>query len=167
MDKLLSYVMIFCFLLSSTAFAMGQAPNGTVKDSSVGGGAPDVVLSKTDGSSSDIIGSNKGKKIVLIFWATWCPHCYEELGSINQNIASVEAKGIKIVLVDVGESVGQVQSYFRHRQMNLVSFVDENSFLMDAYHLIGVPTLVFIDENGHIRNVTHTFPSDYENYFHP
>ena len=37
--------------------------------------------------------------------------------------------------------------------------------LQEPYHLVGVPTLVFIDEKGIIRNVTHEFPSDYENYF--
>ena len=72
---------------------------------------------------------------------------------------------IKIILVDVGETKEDVQEYFYRRQMKLVSFVDVDSVLQGAYRLIGVPTLIFIDEKGIIRKVTHEFPSDYTNYF--
>ncbi len=131
----------------------------------IGQTAPDVVLGNTDGSSSAVIGSRQGKKAILIFWATWCPHCYEELGDLNGNLVSIERKGIKIILVDIGETKEDVKDYFKRRQMKLVSFVDQDSFLQGAYHLIGVPTLVFIDEKGIIRNVTHEFPSNYQDFF--
>ena len=109
-------------------------------------------------------GARQGKKAILVFWATWCPHCYEELGTINDNFASIEQKGIKIILVDVGETKEDVKEYFYQRQMKLISFLDEDSVLQGPYHLIGVPTLIFIDEKGIIRSVTHEFPSDYEEY---
>jgi len=131
----------------------------------IGKAAPDVVLAKTDGTTASVIGSRQGKKAILIFWATWCPHCYGELGSLNENISSIEQKGAKIILVDVGEAQGEVKAYLNRRQMKMISFVDEDSYLQETYHLIGVPTLVFIDEKGIIRNVTHEFPSDYEQYF--
>ena len=144
---------------------MGHVPAQTTNNPLIGNAAIDAVLIKTDGTSSSIMGLRQGKKAILIFWETWCPHCYEELGVINDNFASIEQKGIKIVLIDVGESKEAVKEYFYHRQMKLTSFVDENSSLQESYHLIGVPTLIFIDEKGIIRNVTHAFPSDYENYF--
>ena len=122
-------------------------------------------MTKTDGTSASVIGSSQGKKAILVFWATWCPHCYEELGAINDNFVSMEQKGIKIILVDVGETQDDVNNYFKQRQMKLVSFVDEDSFLQETYHLIGIPTMIFIDEKGIIRSVTHEIPSDYENYF--
>jgi peroxiredoxin len=131
----------------------------------IGEAAPDVVLGKTDGTSGSVLGSRHGEKAILVFWATWCPHCYEDIGNINDQFASVEQKGIKIILVDVGETKEVVKNYFSQRQMKLVSFVDEDSYLQGAYHLIGVPTLIFIDEKGIVRNTTHEFPSDYENYF--
>lgn len=127
--------------------------------------APDAVLPKTDGTTASILASGQGKKTILVFWATWCPHCYEELGFINNNIASIEQEGIKIVLVDEGEAKENIQEYFYRRQMKLTSFIDGDSILQEAYHLIGIPTLIFIDEKGIIRSVTHVFPSDYANHF--
>jgi len=141
------------------------SPTQTVKSPLTSKAAPDVVLTDTDGKTASVIGSRQGKKAILVFWATWCPHCYEELGFINDNFSSIEQKGYKIILVDVGETKDVVKDYFNQRQLKLTSFVDENSFLQELYHLNGIPTIIFIDENGNIRNMTHAFPSDYENYF--
>jgi peroxiredoxin len=158
-------LLVLFLFFSPSAWAMGHVSTQTSNDPLIGKAAPDVVLAKTDGTSANVIGTRQGKKAILIFWATWCPHCYEELGSLNDNFASIEQKGIKIILVDVGETREVVKNYFNQRQMRLTSFVDENSFLQETYHLIGIPTLIFIDEKGIIRNVTHAFPADYEGYF--
>lgn len=144
---------------------MGHVSAPTAKGPLIEKAAPDVVLTKSDGKSASVMGSRQGKKAILVFWATWCPHCYEELGTISESIAAAEKKGIKIILVDVGETTATVKGYLNRRQMKLVTFVDEDSFLQGAYHLMGIPTLIFIDEKGIIRNSTHTFPADYENYF--
>jgi len=144
---------------------MGHLSQQTSDSTLIGKPAPDAVLAKTDGTSASVIGSRQGKKAILVFWSTWCPNCYEELGTINDNLASIEHKGIKIILVDLGETQEEVNKYFNRRQMILNSFIDEDSVLQGPYRLFGIPTLIFIDEKGIIRNVTHQFPSDYENYF--
>ena len=64
----------------------------------IGKAAPDAVLVKSDGTSASVIGEQQGEKAILFFWATWCPHCYEEVGTINDNFASIEQKGIKNLL---------------------------------------------------------------------
>jgi peroxiredoxin len=153
-------ILAFCLLFSPLVWAMGHL---ATQDVSIGKKAPDAVLVKTDGTSAHVI--QQGKKEILVFWATWCPHCYEELGTINDNFTSIEQKGFNVVLVDVGEAKEDIKKYFNQRQLKLISYVDENSVLQGPYHLIGVPTLVFIDEKGIICNVTHAFPFDYENYF--
>ena len=144
---------------------MGPLSAQTDESPLIGVAAPDAVLVQTDGASASVIGSRQGGKAILVFWATWCPHCYENLGAINDSFASVEKKGIKIILVDLGETKEDVKNYFNRRQMKLTSFIDEDGVLQGPYDLIGVPTLIFIDEKGIVRSVTHEFPSDYENYF--
>ena len=144
---------------------MSQLPKHTIDSSLVGKAAPDVVLTTSEGNTTSVIGARQGQKAILVFWATWCPHCYEDLGSINENLASLEQKGIKIILVNAGETSVVVKNYFIKRQMKLISFVDEDSYMLGLYHLNGIPTLIFIDSKGIVRHVTHEFPSDFENYF--
>ena len=166
MDKCFRFTLTFVLLfLSPSAWAMGHVATISTNGPLIGKAAPDAVLKKTDGTSANILGDRHGKRAIVVFWATWCPHCYEELGAINANFASIEQKGIKVILVDEGEGKEEVQEYFYKRQMKLVSFVDSDNLLQETYHLIGVPTVVFIDDKGTIRKVTHQFPSDYEKYF--
>ena len=144
---------------------MDHAAVQQVHSSLIGQSAPDVVLEKTDGKLASVVGSRQGKKAILVFWATWCPHCYEDFTAINDHIASAEQNGIKIILVDIGETKEAVKNYLARRQMNLVSFVNEDSYLQGVYHIVGVPTLFFIDEKGIIRHVTHAFPPNYQDLF--
>jgi thiol-disulfide isomerase/thioredoxin len=156
---------ILCLFFFSSAWAMGHLSAQTIGSPLIGKAAPDAVLIKSDGISASVIGSRQGEKAILIFWATWCPNCYEELGALNDSFLSIKQKGIKIILVDIGETKEDVKKYFNRRQMKLISFVDGDSVLQEPYHLIGIPTLIFIDEKGIVRSMTHEFPSNYENYF--
>jgi len=144
---------------------MGRMPGYAVKSALTGKAAPDAVLSKSDGTTAAVIRSLHGKKAILVFWATWCPHCYEDLGLINSSLPSLKQKGIEVVLIDLAEARADVQKYFNQRQLKLTSFLDEDSALQESYELIGVPTLVFVDKKGTVRSVTHVFPPNYENYF--
>ncbi len=127
--------------------------------------APDFTLEKVSGKSSNLTDARAGKKAIIFFWATWCPHCHEELGKLNAALSSVESKGIKVLLVDVGESREEVSAYLEHAQIQLDSFLDEENALQDPYGLIGVPTVVFVDEQGLIKDTLYEFPADYENHF--
>jgi thiol-disulfide isomerase/thioredoxin len=157
---------LFLFLFScSSSWAWIHIFTKKIASDLIGKFAQDAYLDRTDGTKGSVIGSREGKKAILVFWSTWCPPCYTDIGVIDQNFASIEEKGIKIILVDAGEPKQDVIYYFKKRHMNLISYVDVNSDMQRPYRLTVLPTLFFIDENGIIRSVTHQFPSDYENYF--
>ncbi len=160
------FILLVLFLSCPVlVWAMGYASTDPSEDLLIGKSAPDFILPRSDGTSASLINAREGKKGILVFWATWCPHCYEELGKIDKASVSAQRKGIKIILVDLGESKEAVQEYFIRRQMNLTSFIDENGTLQEPYHLIGVPTMFFIDGQGIVRDVTNAFPSDFEDHF--
>jgi thiol-disulfide isomerase/thioredoxin len=159
-------IFLVLFLFSSgSSWALSHLFTLKTPSLLIGKAAPDAVLAKTDGTTASVMGSRQGKKAILIFWATWCGPCYEDLGTIYRNFASIERKDIKIILVDAGETKEDVRKYFKKRRMAMVSFIDGKSSLQGPYHLILLPTLIFIDDKGIIRSVTHAFPSNYENYF--
>jgi peroxiredoxin len=159
-------IFLFLFLFHPlSAWSMGHLNTEATQGPLIGREAPDAILINTKGISASIIDWRKGEKAILVFWATWCPHCYKELGFFNDNIAFFVKKDIEIIPVEMGETKEDVKEYFHQHQLKPTGFVDENSVLMGPYRLIGLPTLIFIDEKGIIRSVTHKFPSGYENYF--
>jgi len=164
--RYLRLLFFILFLFSPViTWGQGQAAVDFSQDALIGKPAADAVLPKTDGTSGSVLKARQGKKAILVFWATWCPHCYDEIGRINDVSPEVQKKAIKIILVDSGESKEAVKNYLDQRQIKLDCFIDEESLFQEPYRLVGVPTMFFIDEKGLIRNVTHQFPADYETYF--
>ncbi len=164
---LVRMILVGLFLLSSVSvFAMGRVGAPSInQDSPAGKLAPDFTLPRTDGTSSSIMSARNGKKAILIIWATWCPHCREELVRINNDLENIKAKGIEVILVSEGEGKDRVSEYLMQHHINLESFIDEETALQEPYNVVGVPTLVFIDAKGNILDVDHELPSDYETIF--
>lgn len=149
----------------SLALAMGNMPAGTSEISLVGKTAYDATFPTALGQQRSLSQAREGKKAVLFFWATWCPHCHQEIVRMNKNLDAITAKGVKIVLVSIGETKEDVAAYLKRNAVVLDSFLDEDNALQGPYDLVGVPTLVFVDEKGIIREVRHDFPDDYERFF--
>ncbi len=149
----------------SLVLAMGNIPTGSSETSLVGKAAYDATLPTALGGPKSLSQAREGKKAVLFFWATWCPHCHDEITRMDKNMEAITAKGIKIVLVSIGEAKADVAAYLKYNHVPLDSLLDEDNALQGPYDLIGVPTLVFVDEKGIIREVRHDFPDDYEKFF--
>lgn len=160
-------MLVLCLLLGSpvAAQAMGQVPMGQGDEEFIGKPAPDFTLPTVSGGQTSLSQARDGKKAVLMFWATWCPHCHDAIRTISAQLDAITAKGIKVLLVDVGESKDQVKAYLQANQVPLDSFVDQDSTLQETYGLSGVPTVCFIDEQGIIRSKQYEFPSNYEEMF--
>src|SRR3989338_356460 len=145
--KFVVSVMFVGMVLSapSLASAMSNIPEGTSEISLVGKAAYDVTLPTALGEQKSLSQAREGKKAALFFWATWCPHCRDEIARMNKNLDAVTAKGIKIILVSIGETKEDVAAYLKRNAIMLDSFLDEDNALQGPYDLLGVPTLVFVD----------------------
>lgn len=158
-------IVLFLFV-SSYVLASGNIPSGRIhQGSNIGKQAPNFTLITTSGEMKTFSKVRSSKKTILFFWATWCPHCHDELEQVKNHADDLKNKGIDVVLVDLGEAKEDVMSFIKASEMKMESFIDTDSILQDPYELIGVPTLYFIDENGIIRNITHALPDDYDAYF--
>ena len=158
--------IFLCVLFMTTnVFAMGQIPAGTPETTLIGKQAPDFTLERINSAKSNLTDARGGKKAIIIFWATWCGVCKEELAKLNPQVADIEAQGVKILLVNVGDSKEEVRAFMRKKGYGFDSFLDEESALQEPYGLVGVPTLVFVDDNGIVKNFMHGFPRDYLSAF--
>ena len=166
-------IVIVCLLVMVPVAvgAMGQAPlhqtagGGSGEGDLMGKAAPDFSLPTVSGEQKSMVQARAGKKAIIFFWATWCPHCHEALEAMIPQAEALKSKGVKVLLVDLGEDAGRVRSYLQANQVPWDSFVDQDNSLQEPYQLIGVPTLYFVDEHGMIRNKEYGFPSNYADMF--
>lgn len=101
-------LLILRFLI---AFLFFSAPYSYAAE--VGSLAPDFSLKTLDGDSiklSDYRGKNP---VYIIFWATWCPACKEEIPKLKEIYSQFQPKGLVMLAVNVGinDSAKKAASY--------------------------------------------------------
>ena len=167
MDSILKVFLMAVMLAAvgiSGVFAMGSVPTSVTKEMS-GKAAPNFQLDTLTAPKVDMTTYRDGKKAIIFFWATWCPHCREQIKELNAQSEAIFKKGFKILLVDVGEEAQQAQAYAQRNQVKLDIFLDQDSSVSENYRVIGVPTFFFLDEKGMIVETTHALPENLEDVY--
>lgn len=123
--------------------------------------APDFVVNGLDGNDIKL-SSFAGKEVVLVFWATWCRYCVEEIPSLNllQKDMSDEVK----ILAVSDESVGTVKNFTAKRKIGYtVAIASEGFESMGAMYPIPAskarPAAMHIGKDGLIKIVYIGSPS--------
>ena len=112
--------------------------------------APAWELQNVDGQtvrSSDF----KGKVVVVVFWATWCPPCRAEIPGFIELQKNYSAKGLAIVGVSVDQaSTKVVKSFAEKKGINYPVLVADEKIQAAFGGITGLPTTFIIDRNGNI-----------------
>ncbi len=114
--------------------------------------AEDFQLVDTTGKTVKL-SAYRGKKVILNFFATWCGPCQEEMPILVELDKRIDREKIEIIGVNVTKeesNPNHVRDFIKHYQVEYDVVFDGEGKVMKAYQLIGIPTSIFIDENGKI-----------------
>ncbi len=119
----------------------------------VGQPAPDFSLVGLDGKTVRL-SDFRGQPVVLIFFATWCGPCKEELPRFQTTYQNDHPRGLQVLLVDLKESPTDVRSFATQLGLTMPIVVDQQGVVASqGYALTNIPTTYFIDGDGVIRGV--------------
>jgi len=93
----------------------------------------------------------KGQVIWLDFWASWCLPCRDSFPWLNSLQARYQAKGLKIIAVNVDENKQDADSFLQQMPAQFEVFFDPEGKLPSVFDIKGMPTSVMIDRDGSIR----------------
>ncbi len=114
--------------------------------------AYDFALNNLDGESvtlSDL----RGKKVMLNFWASWCGPCRIEIPQMIAIHEEYHEDGLEIVAVNLREQPETVEQAVEALGMPFTILLDEQGAVGTAYYVRGIPTSIFINEEGVIEAV--------------
>ncbi|GMQ78047.1 MAG: hypothetical protein BMS9Abin02_0544 [Anaerolineae bacterium] len=113
--------------------------------------APDFTSSTTQGEELTL-SDYRGQPTVLNFWTSWCPPCRIEAPYFQA--ASLKFNGqAAIIGVDQGEPLSAVADFGALMGLSYPLVLDEDSSINRKYGVVALPTTVFIDADGVIREV--------------
>jgi peroxiredoxin len=115
----------------------------------VGAKAPDFELKTLTGETIKL--SNlKGKRVMLNFWATWCPPCKAEMPAMEQ-FSKQMPKDIVILAVNIDPQL-DVKGFVDKNKITFPILLDAEDTVNETYQVLSIPTTYFIDSKGIIQN---------------
>ena len=109
------------------------------------------VLKDSNGKDFDLA-SQKGKVIVLDFWATWCPPCKVEIPWFVEFQSKYGPKGFTVIGVSVDDSMAKLKPFANQYTMNYpVLLGDRRDDIKGPYGVAwGLPKTFVIGRDGRI-----------------
>ena len=122
----------------------------------VGHLAPDFALPTPDGEMialADYVNrEDGGQPVVLNFWASWCGPCRIETPYFQTLSRRYEGQ-VAFLGVNQGESLDTITDFAASYGLSYPLLYDPDNSVNDAYHVFNLPTTIFIDGEGVIREV--------------
>jgi peroxiredoxin len=133
----------------------------------IGNPAADFNLKTLEGRNvklSDYKGKNP---VYLIFWATWCPACKEEIPKLKAIYSKFQPKELIMLAVNVGinDSAKKAALYKERHNLPYPVLFDNDSLVTKLYNVMGTPTMVIIDKKGIVRYRSSAAPDDLDKHF--
>jgi peroxiredoxin len=118
----------------------------------IGKTAPDFSHTDIDGNMirlSDV----QAKKTLLVFWASWCPHCKSIVPEINSLKEKFNDSELKIIGISIDTSLTdlrQVISEYKINWPNIAEFKGWEGAIPEMYGIAATPTMYLLDDQKKI-----------------
>jgi peroxiredoxin len=120
----------------------------------VGDKAPNFTLDTVDGKSKLNFSNYTNKPTVLVFWASWCPHCQKEAPRVQNIYNKFKAKGVNVVGISADEDVSEARNFvtsYRLTFPNAHAGSPAGLKVINDYGVEGVPAIFVIDKGGVVK----------------
>ncbi|MFC0189754.1 peroxiredoxin family protein [Fictibacillus aquaticus] len=117
--------------------------------------APDFLLENLEGQTVSLK-DYRGKKVILNFWATWCPPCRKEMPDMQKFYNKNQDSDIEILAVNLTHSEknkSDISEFTDEYGVTFPILLDEKGETVKQFKAAAIPTTYFIDTEGTVQKV--------------
>ncbi len=148
--KILAVLLTCCFCFSLVACSTRKEIHSVRAESLGYGDLPPDFYAKLSTGGDFVLSEQKGKVVVLNFWATWCNPCVGEMPAF-QELYMIYGDKISILAINMGESKDTVDDFRIANSYIFPIAYDVDESICNLYPIEGIPYTVIIDQNGIVR----------------
>jgi peroxiredoxin len=89
----------------------------------------------------------RGKVVVLNFWATWCPPCRKEMPDLEKLYQQFKDQGLVILAIS-DEDAGKVKPFIALQKVTYPTLLDPGRKVNELFQIEGIPKTFVYDRNG-------------------
>lgn len=131
--KRIAFVLLFCLLLPVNVLAEGESGLQPLNQAGL----------------KALLEKNRGKLIMLNFFATWCPPCRMEIPELVKVRKAYPESDMLLVGLAVDEDKRPVEPFIKQAGINYPVYLAGRD-ASNAYGVTSVPHNVFIAKDGHV-----------------
>jgi thiol-disulfide isomerase/thioredoxin len=113
--------------------------------------APDLILTRVDGSGTLALAEQKGKVVLVDLWATWCAPCIKELPhlqALSEKFGPEDFLMLGVVL-ESGDPE-EIQAFIAEKEIRYPQVLGEEGTKESFGPFLGYPTKYLIDRDGRV-----------------
>lgn len=121
----------------------------------VGERAPDFQLTTLAGETIKL-SDYRGQRVMLNFWATWCPPCEAEMPDMEKLYQENDVEILAVNLTQTESSIQAIETFVEDLGLNFTIPLDqEDPTVSIQYAIRPIPTTFMIDSAGIIQQKTY------------
>jgi len=98
----------------------------------------------------------------VVFFATWCPNCNEEIPGLKKLQEAFKGKDFEILAIDIKESEKAVSSFVKKNGIDYTVVLDSDGKVAQAYNVYGIPTNIIVAKDGGVSYYGNGLPDNAE-----
>jgi peroxiredoxin len=117
----------------------------------IGKMASSFSMSAVNGGSK--LAVEKGKVVIVDFWATWCEPCKKSFPKYQELYVKYKASGLEILAISVDDEKKEIPDFIRTYGAKFPVGWDEGHRIADCFKPSNMPSAYVIDKNGVVKYV--------------